>query len=874
MDRRTWLTTVGAGTLALPHARAAAAEPAWRFVLDAARRWGLTDGRTTAVRGAGLAFLFAGRPAVPFAAFEVVRELRGGDGAQRTRTFITRLDDVEAGVTFADGARPRILVRVRGLETAHDLVAVRFTDDLPVPQARVWMNGYQSWSATRTVEPAAGRSATGHWQAALWEGRATALALGFGTDDDAAGEFLLAGRTLTAVAQFRRRAISAVHPPATATLTIVPGGDPFAHLAALAAAGAPPARALVPAGWSSWHGPHADVTEEQVLANVEEARRRFDPRYFRLVQLDDGFQRAAGDWEMNAKFPHGHRWLTDRIHGAGFDAGLWLAPFAVTAASGVPERNPEWLVRGPDGLPLPLDDQPHWGGRTFALDASQRAVQDWLRALTRRAVTEWGYDHLRLDVLHYGAQGTRPERGASPHEALRAGLRALREGAGRAYVLGCGAPLQHSVGMVDGMRIGPDVSATWGGVQPAAQATLLRAHFHRNPWQNDPGAVVVRPPLTREEARTWAALCALSGGLTLFSDHLPRLTDDRFDILRRTIPVAPVAGRAADRDEPEAVLAPGLVAGERRLAALEGWRLRPGDDPRWSAPLLDETEWTPIEVGVPWERAGHPDLDGFAWYRARFTVGAPAPAGPLHLALGAVDDADETFLNGVRIGGTGSMPPSHHEDRLAFRRYPVAAELVRWGSENVVAVRVHDGGGGGGLWRLTRARPPSWVVARAPRGWWTVLVVNWDDEDRRFTRSLPELGLAGPLAVYDVWADERGADVPARLVLDIPARSSALLGLRRPRLAPFVLGTTRHLVQGAVDVADERWEARRRALRGRAVNLDGRPHAITIAVPRGWHPTSCAADVPCTVRHVHRLATAVRLELEGTREDVSWEVGF
>jgi predicted exporter len=69
-----------------------------------------------------------------------------------------------------------------------------------------------------------------------------------------------------------------------------------------------------------------------VIANLAAAQRLFDPRAFRVIQLDDGFQRAAGDWETNAKFPHGHRWLTDHIRAAGFIPGLWLAFLSSVAA--------------------------------------------------------------------------------------------------------------------------------------------------------------------------------------------------------------------------------------------------------------------------------------------------------------------------------------------------------------------------------------------------------------------------------------------------------------------------------------------------------------------------------------------------------------
>ena len=74
----------------------------------------------------------------------------------------------------------------------------------------------------------------------------------------------------------------------------------------------------------------------------------------------------------------------------------------------------------------------------------------------------------------------------------------------------------------------------------------------------------------------------------------------------------------------------------------------------------------------------------------------------LRIFLANVNDVDETFLNGVKIGQTGSLP----EDAGGYvskwpyvRSYhlPVAHPSIRWDKENVLAIRVYDGGGTGGI---------------------------------------------------------------------------------------------------------------------------------------------------------------------------------
>jgi hypothetical protein len=61
--------------------------------------------------------------------------------------------------------------------------------------------------------------------------------------------------------------------------------------------------------------------------------------------------------------------------------------------------------------------------------------------------------------------------------------------------------------------------------------------------------------------------------------------------------------------------------------------------------------------------------------------------------LGALDDFDDTFFNGVRVGGVGK------ENSAAYnvqREYTIPAKLVKEG-KNVIAVRVWDRFGGGGF---------------------------------------------------------------------------------------------------------------------------------------------------------------------------------
>jgi len=148
----------------------------------------------------------------------------------------------------------------------------------------------------------------------------------------------------------------------------------------------------------------------------------------------------------------------------------------------------------------------------------------------------------------------------------------------------------------------------------------------------------------------------------------------------------------------------------------DGWRCHTGDDAAWARPEFDDSAWKAIKVGMPWEKAGYKGYDGYGWYRLRVTVPKAQSEDPyfkhyqrLTLSLGAVDDVDVTYFNGVEVGRTGLAPDDTKGHGNKPRRYGVTEELVRWDAENVIAVRVFDKDGNGGIWKgAPTLAPPVW----------------------------------------------------------------------------------------------------------------------------------------------------------------------
>src|SRR5207245_1388397 len=134
-----------------------------------------------------------------------------------------------------------------------------------------------------------------------------------------------------------------------------------------------------------------------------------------------------------------------------------------------------------------------------------------------------------------------------------------------------------------------------------------------------------------------------------------------------------------------------------------------------------------------------------------------------------------------------------------------------------------------------------------------VALINWEDEPRQLTVPLGTLGIGGAkFDAYDVWRDAPLVVPKDVLAATLEPHSTLTVALRAAAAHPQVVGTTRHIVQGAVDIADETWDVTARTLKARSVNLDSRAYVVTVSVPRGFRPGTCKADVPCTVKRPQR----------------------
>jgi len=281
-----------------------------------------------------------------------------------------------------------------------------------------------------------------------------------------------------------------------------------------------------PRVWCSWYRYFEEVTAADITENLDALDHLELP--VDVVQVDDGWSAGLGEGLEPADRFGDLPGLVEQIRASGRRAGIWLAPFLVGRDTTLAAEHPDWLV-GAAGH--------NWGQDLVGLDLTHPGVRDLLTEVLQRLLA-LGVDYLKLDFLYGGAVPGGRFDGSDPVGAYRAGLAHVREVVGpEVTLLGCGAPLLPSVGLVDAMRVSPDTFHEGGengsgglrGLRPLA----ARAWQQGRLWVNDPDCVVARPSYSQRER--WARAALAYGGLRSFSDRVGDLDPWGLDTVRRLL---------------------------------------------------------------------------------------------------------------------------------------------------------------------------------------------------------------------------------------------------------------------------------------------------------------------------------------------------
>ncbi|HOW69463.1 MAG TPA: alpha-galactosidase [Phycisphaerae bacterium] len=315
-----------------------------------------------------------------------------------------------------------------------------------------------------------------------------------------------------------------------------------------------------PTGWMSWNVYFDKAGEEDNLAEARVGARYLKPfglEIWHIESWQDNSDRLPVSKFHNLtlrpdprKFPHGMKWLADRIRELGFRPGIWTVPFG-TGDRAFYDTHKNWFLHHPDGQPMH-----NWCGY-YVLDPSLPAVRQHMEDTHRIMSQEWGYEYFKIDGMSgrgpsYSAHFyERPEVRAAFRESCEGPFRlcveALRRGLGpdRIWLACQGHYTGPEVGQADAARLGADIVSPnepphWANYLHQAQTTLNQLFVHNIVWYNDPDTLLVGEAAPLNTARIAATAVGLPGQVMFAGDKLADLPAERMRLLQQCLPVCDV----------------------------------------------------------------------------------------------------------------------------------------------------------------------------------------------------------------------------------------------------------------------------------------------------------------------------------------------
>jgi hypothetical protein len=158
-------------------------------------------------------------------------------------------------------------------------------------------------------------------------------------------------------------------------------------------------------------------------------------------------------------------------------------------------------------------------------------------------------------------------------------------------------------GLVDAIRVGRDIGGRWDKIVKGATMGTRLYFLNKRVWHNDPDCLILREPLTLDQARAWGSWISVTGQLNMVSEWLPTLAAERIEVVKRTMPNHGLFARPVDlfeRDVPQIwQLSAGSGEEQRDVIGLFNW------DPENPVALHVELE----KLGLGTGKAGYIGFD-------------------------------------------------------------------------------------------------------------------------------------------------------------------------------------------------------------------------------------------------------------------------
>lgn len=300
-------------------------------------------------------------------------------------------------------------------------------------------------------------------------------------------------------------------------------------------------------GWMTWYSVMFDACEKAVLDNAERMKELFGKYGADTVWVDWEWYNSAISVEGPrgidyfhpdpVRYPHGLKYVADKISGMGLVPALWIGVTHEPGAS-------EFMERSPDSV---LSKDTVWCGEYIYDPTDENYLGEYLPQAIDK-VKEWNFGALKWDCLpitlwqsdryhNYLSDNTK-----TSEEALREAVKLARERLGEDfYMLSCAGAadreIRFAADMFDAARIGGDIFSWQDFINHLANRIVRFYLYHNVLFYCDPDNVVLREQFnTPEQAVSRASLVTVLGLPYTMGDDLTKLSPERVEINRRCIP--------------------------------------------------------------------------------------------------------------------------------------------------------------------------------------------------------------------------------------------------------------------------------------------------------------------------------------------------
>ncbi|HBR20150.1 MAG: hypothetical protein A2Y13_09290 [Planctomycetes bacterium GWC2_45_44] len=324
-----------------------------------------------------------------------------------------------------------------------------------------------------------------------------------------------------------------------------------------------------PSGWMSWYGFRIKATEDDVLANARIVSERFLPYGMDIIQPDYCWQDRfiCNEWrKTNENFPHGLKWLSEKIQKMGLKMGFWISPVLISGISDYAKNEKQFLARDKNGLPKVVGNW-HWGKQeeTFVIDPTIdgalddfKAQIEWLRENTGSHY--WKLDFINIIIQYADVLKISDSSVVPAVEVYRILCKTMRSIAGDDYLYSCTNFIYAESGLSDTAMSACDIGNpcfehddindngvySIDGFCQRVSTTMSKFFMHRKLTTLNPDAALLGNEGTLDEARMRFSLVAFSGGQFFIGDDLRNYSEERLFMAEKGLPAYGVAAKPLD----------------------------------------------------------------------------------------------------------------------------------------------------------------------------------------------------------------------------------------------------------------------------------------------------------------------------------------